>query len=171
MKNVPIEVLDLQGNLALNGIQTALAGGAVRDIFHGREPKDYDLTVLNTGGNWHYEIDAVAWALKRLGVAYGYFDHYEATGDSVFLGCFKLAGPHPVDIILTCQNFSSPEEVACSFDLTLNKYWYDGGEIRHADDASHLTGRIEVNNPYRVSSPERIARMAAKYPEYELCVN
>ena len=141
--------------LKIHDLNVVLAGGACRDTFHGLRPKDWDFFVL--GENGPREVRN---KLRAAGLNWHYCSQYgEARDNPEYKGVFKAKIGADVDFILWENPANNVQEVVDNFDLTLNQYWMEDGEIRHRDNAPHIIGRVEV---LREDSTERTRRILSR---------
>lgn len=147
--------------LKMYGVELVLAGGACRDIIHGCRPKDWDFFVLNQNDH-----KALTTTLRKAGFRFDYTGKYgEARGNPEYKGVFKSWLGADVDIILWENPVANAEEVVERFDLNLNQYWMEDGEIKFKEDAPHLTGMVEVLKDH--GDAERTKRLLQKFPYNE----
>lgn len=155
------------------GIQTVLAGGAVRDIIHGNQPKDYDLICLGYEDN----ISEVAGHL----VDKPYVEWMEPFGEGasmkentddnlawvVKLGVLGT----PIDLIQYADNLGTPEEVVESFDCTLNMCWLPSMHfnlndiVKHPSFPKHIGDKV-LMLPLAHNPKQRRDYIQRKYPQY-----
>lgn len=158
----------LQDELREHGINTVLAGGAVRDIIHGSIPKDYDLIVLGPG-----DIQVASDASLLLARSVIPF-HYSASfvqgalpGKLDWVLKAYIADIE-VDIIRHNREYSSAKDAVEGFDCTLNMAWYDSTSdvvVRHPRYPEY-GGRVFLTE--YCDDPERRTKyLSAKYPEYQ----
>ena len=151
-----------------SGYTVAFAGGAPRDLIHGKEPRDYDLfvSIRPSPDDVAKAAITMAQALYTLDqeideVLGRYFD--QNTGEAAFAinsGKVQLIGY--VDI------FSEPIELVSKFDMGLNEAWgmfRDGLLELHATPAFNLCTEHEALGD-RHSPPVRITRIQDKYPNF-----
>ncbi len=144
------------------GLDVVLAGGACRDLFHDKTPKDFDLFVLNQNNP-----QEIANTLSRAGLWHATTHHVPLYGpegerNPEFDGVIKTKiGRSDVDLVLWKEPVSTAEEVVERFDLSLNQYWMDEeGEICFKEDAPHLIGYVKV---LENASPTRTNRILRKF--------
>lgn len=165
---IPEKVQALLLQLREAGLRPVLMGGAVRDLYHGREPRDWDILFLS------YDLHLDGDACDALHVVHtqGYRDYvfFPSYGDSRLFGVLKLHDDN-IDLIFYDGDNSDAAELASKMDTTLNAYWIDTSvswEIQHLPRASHLTGLIEVQRAFDPPTPERLEYLAEKYPQYKV---
>lgn len=167
---IPEKVLELLRRLREAGLRPVLMGGAVRDLYHGKTPRDWDILFLS---HWADLGDTVETAIEVVDeCAEHYFDFYAAYGESRLFGVLKLHQDE-IDCIFYGGDYTDAAVLASRMDTTLNAYWIDpevSWDIQHLPNASHITGLIEVQRADDPPSTDRLQYLAEKYPQYKVVV-
>lgn len=161
--------LSVADQLRRAGIACVIAGGAARDTYHSREPKDYDIVVLD---DYDVEeslrvIDEDVKGTRNLdffGPGSSMRDCEDVNLDWVIK--FEVDGVS-FDLIQFSNHPNTPIEAVESFDCTLNMVWINehGGVETHClfpapGDKIILTDRCD--HPAR-----RVEYLRSKYPDFE----
>lgn len=155
------------------GIQTVLAGGAVRDIIHGNQPKDYDLVCLG------YEDDVMD--VINLLVDKPFVDVLKVYGDGEYVADnddenlawvlkLNVLGTS-IDIIQYADRLETPKEVVESFDCTLNMCWLPPMHFNLNDIVKHPSFPKQIGDkvlmlPLANNPKQRRDYIQRKYPQY-----
>jgi poly(A) polymerase len=137
---VPSHVKEILHCLHKAGHQAYIVGGAVRDLWLGVEPKDYDLVSSATPD----EIEALFAKTVGVGKQFGIMVVVTNEG-SVEVARFRADGAytdgrHPTEI-----TFADPAADAARRDFTINALFYDpiaGEVIDYVDGMADLEGRL-----------------------------
>ena len=171
-------VRDLYKALMDGGLPVVLAGGACRDLYHGRTPKDYDFLVL--GSDWLHS-GATTFALGRELADEGTYRAIVQQSYSGNLRCgdvweFEYSGLK-VNVIFPCLDgdgsWADMQAVLDHFDTNLNTIGYDFATDEFVIDPrfAGLTEKVTfVSDPDRIGyerTLKRYNRLFAKYPDYD----
>lgn len=171
-------IRDLYYVLHNNGLPVVLAGGAVRDLYHGLEPKDYDFLVL--GSEWLLNPTEVG-NLGRELADEGTYRTIIQQSYSGNLRCgdvweFEYSGLK-VNVIFPCLDgdgaWANIREVIDHFDTSLNAIGYNFPDDKVYIDSrfTGITGKVTfISDPDRVGydrTKKRYGRLAQKYPMYD----
>lgn len=161
--------LCLLHHLEQAGIAACIAGGAARDLYHGNEPKDFDIVLLCP-----VDEDDLVHALKRLCIPVKQFGSgcdtvsmNSATEERLdYVVKANLLGTE-CDIISLRAQPTTPQEAVELFDCTLNMAWLnkDGAIILHPDFPTE-GGAVRMTD----ICDDPIGRMqylSSKYPTYQ----
>lgn len=170
----------IQTLLTDSHIQAAIVGGAARDTYLGRKPKDFDIVILTPGIDpallrgviSDYAQDGVLNVLapERLE------DYANDNGDRGLLQVVEFLYDDVVVQLIqftdakTKQYNGNPQNVVAEHDCDLNRAWFEdvGGRliVRVSDDfPSPFTGNVNSFTP-DWSNAERKAYMQSKFPEF-----
>lgn len=137
-----------------------LAGGALRDLLHDKQPKDWDffVKVSNTGGYaQHWDIDIVTERIPMTTPVYGEYENEEW---KVYTSKDKK-----IQVIFVTLDL---KDVVDDFDLSICKLYYKHGKgIMYLDE--YLKGEETKNiviSP--LTTATRKNRIKELYPEYSL---
>lgn len=174
-----------------HGVRVVCVGGAARDTFLGREPKDYDLVVLSPTANEDDLRSALleasgAFSIAELG-QHDIENYVNKDDDRGLRNVFELdmpikaaLGSYKPDCItvqvlvfseaVTQSYANDPYNVVEDHDCDLNKAWLEnvGGVLRarvHPEFPSIFTGNTNSFKP-GYSDHERKAYMKSKFPEF-----
>lgn len=153
---------EIQSELRKWGIRSVICGGAVRDILHGRVPKDVDIVILGD-----HDPERVRLAAERA------FERAETppashaaseVGDPVLCLVVQADG---VDVIMQSTAPHTPEDVVESFDCTLNMCWIDpdSGMLLKHDEYPAPFGRVRMLSTCR-DPLKRAEYLRGKCPGY-----
>ncbi|AFE86199.1 poly-A polymerase [Salinivibrio phage CW02] len=188
----PQRVLNYMKMLEIvTGEEVYVAGGAARDLFHGKEPRDYDVFIPKLVSN----PAAIASCAIGSGIAHSNFQpkYGEGGADDNFIGVFKSSIFEVVpmeqygegnirrvpgqgrprkryDIDLICREVDGDtiEDVVKGFDANFNYYWFGSdGEIKFLDEAIHLTQEVKVFSDVN-RRPEYLQRVLRKLGVYNV---
>lgn len=151
-----------------NGIDAMIAGGAVRDMLHGKEPKDFDVVVL---GQVSLEEASLALEpLERQEFGEGASCTTNEAGASRHIDwVIKVFGQYTtLDIIQQSCHPTTAEEAVEAFDCTLNMVWLCPESF---DIMKHIMypklGELIQMLP-KCDFPEaRSQYLSMKYPQYQ----
>lgn len=171
MQNLtPARVQELLCRLQEAGLRPVIMGGAARDMYHGKTPKDWDILFLS---HWADLGDDAQTALEAVdGFTSDDYDFYPAYGESRLFGVLKLHRDG-IDLIFYDGDYTDAAVLASRMDTTLNAYWIDpevSWFVQFLPTASHVTGLIEVQRADDPPTPERLQYLAEKYPQYKVAV-
>jgi hypothetical protein len=152
------------------GIPCVIAGGAARDIYHGREPKDYDIVVLD-------DLDVSEVLRQIVEDIPGQFRDLEYFGEGTSMRDCEDANLDWVvkftrdgtefDLIQFRSLPSTPQEVVEAFDCTLNMAWLDDEGAVQTHDLFPLPGGRVRLRPLCDYPAERVNYLRGKYEDYE----
>jgi hypothetical protein len=179
--------------LQKNGFPEAIiAGGALRDLDHGREIKDVDIFVLDHGPSTEEDLEKAFGYAPNRALTDGSEYHigraarpvtqvYEFEHDAPELWFTESDhhGTQPFQVIVLKQPersatrfFRFPEFVLADFDLGICRIYYDGRELVRTHDYRN----DEIDKVFRSYIPltgkqldltkERVARLLKKYPDF-----
>lgn len=125
--------------LSKEGYLCWIAGGAVRDIYLGREPKDFDLV---TDANEH-DIMRLFPQAVLVGRQFGVFKIPLSSGNLIDLAYFRKEkkytdGRRPSEI-----EYGTPEEDAYRRDFTVNSLYWD---IKNQQLIDYVGGLLDLKN-------------------------
>lgn len=103
------------------GHEALLAGGCVRDILLGRDPKDFDVATSASPD----EVEALFPQTVPVGKQFGVVHVVERPGVSVEVATFRYDGPYLDGRHPSSVRFTGPEEDAARRDFTVNALFYD----------------------------------------------
>lgn len=174
--------LDLQDKLySIFGTEVVLAGGAVRDLIHGRRPKDYDFCVLRKDEMQDDDIveaaqEYAASLRGTLGVSeVKVTETYRDASRINYVIQFQFEGLGQVDVINYGAHHGSGREQVLGFDCTLNMVWLTQDEdgnpcIVVEPEAAQVLARVRPNELTKDGDGRKRGRLeylAGKYPQYE----
>lgn len=193
----PKRILDYLKILeVLTGEEAYAAGGAARDLFHGQEPKDYDIFIPKLTNN----PGKVYSCMRGSGLSVPVFEPVYGEGgrDEKYLGVIRqmvtdhmgigfvqdgrgnmVREPMPpegrvryklydIDIVFRDLEVETIEEVVADFDANFNLYWFGSdGVIHWLEDAVHTKGEIEIYDSSN-RSPEYYRRVIKKLGVYNV---
>lgn len=172
---IPEKVLELLRRLREAGLRPVLMGGAVRDLYHGKTPRDWDILFLShwvdLGDDAETALSVVDKFAQRSD-EYRDYEFYPAYGESRLFGVVKLY-QEEIDLIFYDGDNADAATLAGRMDTTLNAYWIDpevSWDIQYLPNASHVTGLIEVQRADDPPTTERLQYLAEKYPQYKVVV-
>lgn len=154
-------LLRIDANVLATG-NVMLAGGWVRDLYFGVEPKDMDFAFWNMTPEQLFEVmrqyrDRCLWP-----ISFESFDSDYNGGDTNLLTVFKLTEHHPdgdrnIDWIL--YDASTRDDVLCMFDHSLNSFF-----MQYDEEFSLTIGHVGewgvcTRTPNVKCSEERAERM------------
>jgi hypothetical protein len=157
------------------GLTVVCCGGAARDTFLGRKPKDYDFVILkNTSiasvqGTISQCTGNPCYSMREFDDDEGYENAQERGLIEVFESkCADLT----VQFLLyedTVVNPPDPYQIVETFDCDLNRAWFEDIGDRlvarvHGDFPSPFTGNINRFSPG--VADDRKALMRQKFPDY-----
>jgi len=124
-KNLAREVLWVLGRLRAHGYKAYLVGGAVRDLYLGKSPKDYDVATDARPSRLKKIFRNCRIIGRRFRIAHVFFP----SGMIVEVATFRRNSSKIVrgesGIILRDNEYGTPAEDACRRDLTINGLFYD----------------------------------------------
>lgn len=124
-KNIDREALKVMYRLKDAGFVAYLVGGGVRDLYLGKQPKDFDISTDARPG----QIRKLFWNSRTIGRRFRLVQVYFRGGKIVEVSTFRTRNEHDVngeDTILGPDNtFGSPEDDAFRRDLTINALFYE----------------------------------------------
>ena len=151
-----------------------IAGGALRDLMHGKPIKDVDIFVpvhLDYCGNLYIVYEAMwnAFAGENIIVypnsQYSVYKPEEADRD--LYAIFKLNRTYKYDLILCTPEAAN----ITTFDINICQITYDGKITRFTGAYAYgfLTRTLKVMNVNRTDrNQKRIERMLDKYPNFKV---
>jgi hypothetical protein len=154
-----------------------ICGGAPRDIFLGRIPKDFDIFVPVTPD----QVEATAKRIRRnwVGKFGKLLRNYSSDGEGYatymreeVLGTLKSKDGN-VDVVLVDTKFGvTPEAIVAKFDNSLSMAWVTpGGQIDHTALFDYsVEQKVLIAIPCNVQSDAHLMRVAAKFPNFSLVV-
>lgn len=173
-------ITELLESLNDEGLHVVLAGGAARDWYHKRIPKDYDLCDLDAGwvGDHDSYEEAASYAKRVLesypGVVVTKVHHsYRDGSDTRMFFVIKFTYYDlEFDYLAYTSCPDTPEKQVSQFDTTLNMVWFD-----------HTNGSLKWLNPFfknvYLGAPvqplrtldgdtiKRLTYLQGKYPQYQ----
>lgn len=168
-------VLDV---LKLAGYDGVIAGGAVRDTFLGREPKDFDIVLYGANSAesvaatiekyfvWYSAIEVCSAEDYILGEEKGANSPSQVTTQLTWVIKLHLDGVE-IDILEFASQPYSPVSVVEGFDCTLNMAWFsDTGEPELHSMFPNKPGDRVYILPTCDYPIQRTAYLKAKFPEY-----
>ncbi|MEM7230709.1 MAG: polynucleotide adenylyltransferase PcnB [Planctomycetota bacterium] len=124
-KDFAREVIWVLQRLKFNGHKAFLVGGAVRDLYLGREPKDYDVATDARPARLKKLFRNCRIIGRRFRIAHVFFP----SGRIIEVATFRRNSPNNLrgdsGIILRDNEFGNPVEDAQRRDLTINALFYD----------------------------------------------
>lgn len=194
--NIPARWLEVLRALRSNGFPEAIiAGGALRDIEHGRDVKDVDIFVRTHGEKTGDDLAAVFGYVGHALVEIGTTNEYETWTSSVVavydfpnsaptaaettdfddFYLMPVVGPTiqviVMDVVEKGDDFAA--YIMDDFDIGLCKIYHDGDDLwRSVDylmDVKRKTLTV-TKAPSAIAlerTKERIERLQKKYPEFE----
>jgi hypothetical protein len=188
--SIPQRWKDVLTALQKNGFPEAIiAGGALRDLDHGREIKDVDIFVLDHGPSTEEDLEkAFGYAPNRT-LTDGSEYHigrparpvtqvYEFEHDEPELWFTESDhhGTQPFQVIVVKPGEGShrnfPRYVMADFDLGICRTWFDGHvwvktyEYQNDERDKTFTAYIPLSGRQLDLTKERVARLKQKYPEF-----
>ncbi|AZF94075.1 nucleotidyltransferase [Pectobacterium phage Clickz] len=125
----------------ITGYDFVLAGGCVRDVLHGKEPKDFDAVLCLGTDDYAYAfamVTDISAALSFMGwksacyIAYGVNTGSEiAPGafEETFLACMKTTSPDGLDIDLLFSRKPHIGDHCILHDCNVNMVWLDETKV------------------------------------------
>lgn len=174
----PLEVAQyVQHRLRL---YTCIAGGSARDVWHGREPKDFDLLVL-CGDAVTEDVEDLAAHARRAVLedipeatdVNAYFTYRDQKAGSIAY-CIKFnVDGVAFDLIEHMLCCTTPKKQVENFDCTLNMAWF----IEDEDGALQVVTHPRFNETVRTGCVRHLSSidgdierrweyLRGKYPEY-----
>lgn len=158
---------------AATGLELCIAGGAVRDVLHGKSYKGLDIEILNyQEGRYHNDeleedFEKIANKLKAIGatcleIFNEYKGHCQEDAGLDFVVKFNYADID-MDLILRECHPKTPEDVVALYDMNLNQVAFHNSRIKVFKPV--IGNRVESTG--KIISLERLTRMMDKYPEYD----
>lgn len=167
IRSIELFVRDVQQRL---GLPTLFAGGAVRDLLHGKEPKDFDLFLMD--GEDFQMYDEVVERIKAVADDGVVTEHPQYMGGLDTLNSvlhFEVQG-RPFDFIVLGSVVYTPEDVVKTFDLNLNQVWLDeDGFYAFYDYLNYpiQTQLVQLTDSPDTPSVDRVDALMERYPEYD----
>lgn len=185
--SIPQRWKDVLKALQENGFPEAIiAGGALRDLDHGRKIKDVDIYVLDKGPDTQALLtDAVGYHVVSLVAAASEyhigrparpvtqvyeFEHYDRDG---------FCDDPPFQVIAlkdtrrpNTPHLSFPRYVMEDFDLGIYRTWFDGTtwwrtpEYTQDEQDKAFRAYIPLSGRQLDLTKERVQRLSRKYPEF-----
>lgn len=164
-------MLDLLTILHVAGYNAVVCGGAARDAYHMREPKDYDICLLDTGEYvWQTKVLALLrgagiGAVERDCSLLPYDGEEDTRLDFVIHGEYK-------DLKFDILQYSDPKQTIAqqlaAFDCTLNMAWFDpeNGEVCVSSQFP-ATENAQIFPLDRHIEADRVEYLEGKYPQYD----
>ena len=167
IRSIELFVRDVQQRL---GLPTLFAGGAVRDLLHGKEPKDFDLFLMDGEDFQMYEeiMDRIK-AVADDGVVTEYQKYMTGSEALHSVVHFEVQG-RPFDFIVLDAVVYTPADVVKTFDLNLNQVWLDeDGFYAFYDYLNYpiQTQLVQLTDSPDLPSIDRIEALMERYPEYD----
>jgi hypothetical protein len=171
--------------LQKNGFPEAIiAGGALRDLDHGREIKDVDIFVLDHGPSTEEDLERAFGYPANAMLSEGSEYHIGRPARPVvqvfeFEGAsyrtYEESGLHPFQIIVVkpgegSKNF--PRYVMADFDLGICRTWFDGHvwvktyEYQTDERDKAFRAYIPLTGRQLDLTKERVTRLSQKYPDF-----
>ena len=152
----------------VTGYNICVAGGAVRDLIHGKQIKDVDIELFANGEVIPFErVECIEKSLIDVGIPH-YVDYAYDVDDcdnSELFAVVRIPSyfPYPIDIIIRNEPADTLEGVVSCYDLNINQV------VLHNDIVYSFTrlGTKVVSNGDRLISEARRDHLAEKYPEYD----
>lgn len=170
------------------GYKVVCVGGAARDVWHNKKPKDFDFILLNTGlhpdvpmGYHGQLIDEILCNSPEF-FNVKLFDEYPEDGRLVgqqvnWIIKGEMSGDFKFDIISPVKVCQTVEDAVLTLDCTLNAAWFELNNI--GAECHTLPGMypdmmdipsIKLLWP-KSCTAERIAYLQSKYPQYRYDIN
>lgn len=159
----------------ITGCDFTLAGGCVRDVLHGKVPKDFDAILCLDSYSYSYAfsvVESISPALSRAGwssacyIAYGINPGTVVSPgafEETFLACMKATSPEGLDVDLLLARSPHIADHCILHDCNVNMVWLDsskeGGYGGVRLPASKLEFRPGIN-------PDRVKYMTNKLRAY-----
>jgi hypothetical protein len=153
--------------------EAIIAGGALRDLDHGREIKDVDIFVLDKGD------DTVPWLEALLGPSVsvlGQASEYHigrAARPVTNVTTFMIEGQRfEVIAVKTTEPVIFSDYVLADFDLGICRIFYDGKKLVRSWEYQNnaldktFTAYIPLSGRQLDLTKERVRRLSEKYPEF-----
>lgn len=167
-------VYNLIQRLRDHGINVVCCGGAARDTYLGREPKDYDFVIMNNAEGFDYltELaDVLGGSVQELGDL-DYVENAEDRGlQRVFEGLAD--GFMTVQFLLytpkkTKSFAGDPYNIVEDFDCTLNYAWFEeyNGKLLVRVHPEFPSIQYGIQPVHRDSTDERRVYIKSKFPEF-----
>lgn len=164
--------------LAEAGLSVVCCGGAARDAYHFRSPKDFDFIVLYDPTEAEpiddVQAEMVDWAFTK-DTDYGDIEvmlNYDESNLQLHWVVKAKYKGHRVDIISPKRRCATPQDAVRSLDTTLNAAWFDVSTpltlVRTLPGSyPDVQDNIAVRLMYPFScTAERIQYLRDKYPQY-----
>jgi poly(A) polymerase len=124
-KSLAREVLWVLGRLVAHGYKAYLVGGAVRDLYLGKEPKDYDIATDARPSRLKKIFRNCRIIGRRFRIAHVFFPSGLIVEVATFRQNSTKAVRAETGMILRDNEYGTPEEDARRRDLTINALFYD----------------------------------------------
>lgn len=158
------------------GVKLACVGGAARDTFLGKKPKDYDLVIQD-----YPHGSALVSLLEKIGgctfntMGNGVGEEYVYDADDRgLLAVYESSGfGVPLQILLfdneTMKRYEDPYEIVIEHDCSLNQAWFEehNGELRArvTDEFPSPGGTNYIN--HGKADRHRAGYIKDKFPEFK----
>lgn len=157
-----------------------VVGGAARDLYHGRAPKDYDIMLLGSA-----EVDDI---IQDLDMVRGSL-RMEVFGDGSSMlpveSLYQGADPErlawvikvrldglDIDIIKYTEDYETAKEAVENFDLSLNMAWIDPSDFTVKLHPEYpIAGGLVTILPRCDDPSKRVEYIRHKYPHYHYPTN
>lgn len=174
-----IEIFGLLTRLRDEGIEAVCCGGAARDAYLGREPKDYDFVILNTDEIQRDDVlraieNATGMTARELGNDEEYvgdereLEHVYESG--ILKACGKVLKVQFLQYTLskTKSFLGDPYNVVEDFDCTLNYAWFEeyNGRLLIRVHPEFPSLQYKVRPVHKDGDDERRYYIKHKFPEF-----
>ena len=162
--------------LSARGVDAVVAGGFLRDLWHGKKPKDVDIFVNASHIN---QLQAVSF-LREMGFDASVVVHQRAVeylkfADVAWVVEGTRHAEFPIQIIGLVKNCDTAEQVVTRLDLGLCQIgmdftgaWWASEHFLSDSDAKVMTVVRAESYHDRLRSTQRFNRLAKKYPGFKL---
>jgi len=158
-----------------NGVQAVVAGGAARDLYWGRIPKDYDLIIIGEAPSVDDLADDLRDQLAANVTPFGNGSSM-ADVDSIGGGSDRLDyvikvefnGVH-IDVLKHVDDYPSPLDAVRNFDFSLNFIWLNDKweAVPAAEFPILVDGTVIMGDNPSIDDPHgRVQYLRSKYPQY-----
>lgn len=170
LNDIPEQVRKVREDLLGLGVNLVIAGGSIRDIYHGRDCKDFDLVLLAP----EYKVYEVLYRNTIKNYLGGFanfreFKNYTENCNSRFGSCMKTEiDGIQIDIVemrdLQGKLPKTLQEVFNLFDFNLNQFGIDEKGEFYTNFDSDSGEIVSVREDYLLA---RMEYLKGKYPQYK----
>lgn len=170
LNDIPEQVRKVREDLLGLGVNLVIAGGSIRDIYHGRDCKDFDLVLLAGNGLLGELLyrEKIQTYLGNI-TTFREYKNYTENCNSRFGSCMKTnIDGIEIDIVemrdLEGKLPKTLHEVFNLFDFNLNQFGIDEKGEFHTNFDSDSGEIVSVREDYLQA---RMEYLKGKYPQYK----